>query len=66
MTEDAMHYLADGAVGAGDVAYIGASLLGLIHGVEGAILGALLIYLTFIRIRSHVRRDRVDKLAGRQ
>ena len=43
-------------VGAG---YIGASLLGFIHGLEVVIAGFLVIVLLVLRIRAHLKRDKV-------
>lgn len=41
-----------GAVGTG---YVGASLLGFIHGVEVVVAGALVIVLLLLRIRAHLK-----------
>ena len=44
-------------VGAG---YVGASLLGFIHGVEVVIAGFLVIVLLVLRIRAHVKKGEAN------
>lgn len=54
-----------GAAGAG-AGTVMAWLFGAIQGAEAVIIGALVIWLTVLRIRSHLRRDREElKKEGR-
>lgn len=52
-----------GTVGVGAVA---AWWFNIVHGIEALVIGGLVIWLMALRIRSHLRRDRIDKQAGRQ
>lgn len=38
-----------------------ALLFNVIHGIEAVIIGALVIWLMVLRIRSHLRKDRVEQ-----
>lgn len=47
-----------GTLGVGSVA---AWIFSFIHGFEAVIIGALVIWLMVLRIRSHLRRDRAER-----
>lgn len=54
-----------GAASAG-VGTVAAWVFSLIHGLEAVVVGALVIWLMVLRIRSHIRRDRAEQQSGRQ
>lgn len=43
-----------------------ALLFNIIHGIEAVIIGGLVIWLMVLRIRSHLRRDRIEEKEGPQ
>lgn len=47
-------------------AVLAISWFNVIDGAERLVTGALVVVLVFLRIRSHLRRDRAERLTGRQ
>lgn len=63
---DAIDITLDIGAGSAGIGTVAAWVFSLIHGSEAVIIGALVIWLMVLRIRSHIRRDRAERAAGRQ